>query len=107
MLERRIPRHQGGLQSVRQHGIPRILLPKCRAPDILCFVQFTLPRSLMRRILLALFFVFILSPLTYSAPGAFRCGTLFDFPSRQSLTHPPPLSIPSAPPTPSRPPPSP
>jgi imidazolonepropionase-like amidohydrolase len=40
----------------------------------------------MRKILLVLFFVFVLSPLAYSAPGAVRCGKLLDVRSGQMLT---------------------
>ena len=32
----------------------------------------------MRKILLVLFLLFILSPLAFSAPGAVRCGKLLD-----------------------------
>jgi imidazolonepropionase-like amidohydrolase len=39
----------------------------------------------MRKILLALFSVFALSPLAYSAPGAVRCGRLLDVRSGQTL----------------------
>jgi imidazolonepropionase-like amidohydrolase len=40
----------------------------------------------MRKILLVLFFVCVLSPLAYSAPGAVRCGKLLDVRSGQMLT---------------------
>jgi imidazolonepropionase-like amidohydrolase len=40
----------------------------------------------MRKILLVLFFVFVLTPLAYSAPGAVRCGKLLDVRSGQMLT---------------------
>src|SRR6266550_2248532 len=39
----------------------------------------------MRKILLALFLLFILSPLAFSAPGAVRCGKLLDVRSGQML----------------------
>jgi imidazolonepropionase-like amidohydrolase len=39
----------------------------------------------MRRILLVVFFVFILSPRAYSGPGAVRCGKLLDVRSGQVL----------------------
>jgi imidazolonepropionase-like amidohydrolase len=40
----------------------------------------------MRKILLVLFFVCVLTPLAYSAPGAVRCGKLLDVRSGQMLT---------------------
>jgi imidazolonepropionase-like amidohydrolase len=40
----------------------------------------------MRKILLALFIGFVLSPVAYSAPGAVRCGKLLDVRSGQTLT---------------------
>ncbi len=39
----------------------------------------------MRKILLVLLFLFMLSPLAYSAPGAVRCGKLLDVRSGQML----------------------
>ena len=39
----------------------------------------------MRKILLVLFLLFILSPLAFSAPGAVRCGKLLDVRSGQML----------------------
>jgi imidazolonepropionase-like amidohydrolase len=40
----------------------------------------------MRKILLVLFFAFVLQPLAFSAPGAVRCGKLLDVRSGQVLT---------------------
>src|SRR5712691_1991138 len=40
----------------------------------------------MRKILLVLLFLFMLSPLAYSAPGAVRCGKLLDVRSGQMLS---------------------
>src|SRR6266478_6316407 len=42
-------------------------------------------RRVMRKILLVLLFLFMLSPLAYSAPGAVRCGKLLDVRSGQML----------------------
>ncbi len=39
----------------------------------------------MRKILLVLLFLFMLSPLAYSVPGAVRCGKLLDVRSGQML----------------------
>ena len=43
----------------------------------------------MRKILLVLLFLFMLSPLAYSAPGAVRCGKLLDVRSGQMLSDQP------------------
>src|SRR5713226_2479643 len=49
-------------------------------------VLLTLSRRLMCKLLLVLLFVFVFSPLAFSAPGAVRCGKLLDVRSGQMLT---------------------